>query len=168
MKGRNHRCRYIWLRLAFVVSIAVAAHVLGGSANAATIGGPSTAPGAVLAGLTSQQFPTFFRLSANDRVVLAGAIAISATCTDGSIYVVPDLALRVPIGADGRLHRTVITPPTAGPNGGTYSGSDTLTGRLGPAHSKLTGTWRIRVQATEPNGANIQCDSGPVRFSATG
>jgi hypothetical protein len=167
MKGRTRRRRSIWLRLSFAVAMSIALHALGGSAKAATVGDSSAAPGVVLAGFTSQQYPVFFRISANNRVLLASGIAISAACTDGSNYVVPDLALRVPIGADGRLHRLVITPPTAGPNGGTYSGSDMLTGMLGLAHSRLTGTWRLRVQVTEPGGESLECDSGPVRFSAT-
>ena len=167
MKGRNRRRRSVWLRLTFAVAMGLAVHALTGSAHAAPAGEVSTAPGIVLAGLSSQQYPAFFRISANDRVLLAGGIAISATCTDGSNFVVPDLALRVPIGADGRLHRSVVTPPTAGPNGTTYSGSDTLTGRLGAAHLKLTGTWRLRVRVTGPGGESIQCDSGPVRFTAT-
>jgi hypothetical protein len=121
----------------------------------------------VLAGLSSQQYPAFFRISANDRVLLAGGIAISAACTDGSNVVVPDRALSVPIASDGRLHRSVITPPTAGPNGTRYNGSDTLTGKLGAAHSKLTATWRPRFQVTAPGGENVERDSGPVRFSAT-
>ncbi len=128
MKGRNRRRRSVWLRLTFAVAMGLVVHALTGSAQAAPAGDVSATPGIVLAGLSSQQFPAFFRISANDRVLLAGEIAIGATCTDGSNFVVPDLALRVPIGA---------------------------------------GTWRLRVQVTGPGGESIQCDSGPVRFTAT-
>ncbi len=166
MKGRNRRRRSVWLRLTFAVAMSIAGHALGGSAKAAEVGDVS-GPGTVLAGFTSQQYPAFFRISANGRVLLAGGIAIDSTCTSGLNIVVPDLFLHVPINADGRLHRSVITPPTAGPNGTTDAGTDTLTARLGPAHSELTGTWRLRVQVTGPGGESIQCDSGPVHFSAT-
>ena len=59
------------------------------------------------------------------------------------------------------------TPPTTTQNGVTTSETDTLTAHLNPARSALTGTWRLKLQATMASGQSVSCDSGPVHFTAT-
>lgn len=157
MKGNR------WLRVAFVVSAAIAVHALGGSAQATPVqAGPKT-----LAGFTAEHYPAFFRVSSNGRTLLTGGIAISMTCTSGSNLVVPDAFAHVPIRATGRLHATY-TSPTIVQNGVTFSGTDSLTAMLSPNRSRLVGTWRLAVNYTNASGTTDQCDSGPVRFAATG
>ena len=153
-----------WLRVAFAVAVVVAVHAFGGSAQAAPIDGQK---GIVLAGFTSQQYPAFFKVSANARTLTASGIALDMTCTSGSQFVLQDGFARVRISPSGKLHVSVSIPSTAGSNGDTYSGTDSVTAKLGARHTQLSGTWRLQVNYSFTNGMSDQCDSGPVRFSAT-
>lgn len=156
-----------WLRVAVVVTVVIAVHSLGsGSAQAASIDASATSD-TVLAGFSSQRIPAFFRVSSDGRVLLASGIALRMGCTSGVQLVVPDAFAHIPIAANGRLHIS-FRPPTTTQNGVTTNATDTLTARLDPAHSKLTGTWRLQVHLSAANGQNMKCDSGPVRFSVTG
>lgn len=182
MNGQSRGRRAKWIRTGLAVAVVIGAHVLnGGRADAATIDprpfgtaavaaahDASAAPGIVLAGLTSQQYPVFFKISANARTLTFGSIAISVNCTSGDQFVLADAFVRVSIKPNGRLHATFSQPPTAASGGVTYSGTDSLTAHLGRKHSQLSGTWQLRVNYSFTNGMSDECDSGPVRFIATG
>lgn len=180
MNGRTHGRRGRWLRVGLAVAALIVVYALGGgSAQAATIGmGPvrtqriatardaSTTPGIVLAGFTSQQLPSFFKVAGDGRTLTVAAVALGMTCTSGAQTVLPDSFARVPIKPNGRLHYTVVVPPTAGANGETVSATDSLTARLNGRRSQLSGIWRLRMNFSFTNGMSDRCDSGPVRFSA--
>ncbi len=182
MKGRIQTRHAKWLRVAFAVSVAIAAHALnGGSAQAAMIhlqpagsarmaAAADAAPtsGIVLAGFTSQQYPTFFKVSKDARTLMVGAIALEMTCTSGTQFVLEDAFGRIRISPNGRLRAATAVPPTAGSSGVTYSGTDSLTAKLSRRHTVLSGTWQLKVNYSFTNGMSDQCDSGPVRFAATG
>ncbi len=182
MNAQNRGRRAKWLRTGLAVAVVIGAHALdGGQANAATIRpapfGPariaatrdaSAAPGIVLAGFTSQQYPAFFKISANARTLTLSGIALSMNCSSGAQFVLQDDFARVRIGPAGKLHATFSIPPTAGSSGETYSGTDSLTAHLSRKHSQLSGTWQLRVNYTFTSGMSDECDSGPVRFAATG
>jgi hypothetical protein len=181
MKGRIQGRPAKWIRVGLVVAALIASHALnGGSAEAATtapqphaavrILAAQDAPNAasvVLAGFTSQQYPTFFKFSGNARTLTIGAIALEMTCTSGAQFVLEDAFGPVHISPNGRLHATTSIPPTAGSSGATYSGSDSLTARLNHRHTDVSGTWDLQVNYSFTNGMSDQCDSGPVRFTAT-
>jgi hypothetical protein len=171
------------LRIALAVAVLLSAYALGGaSAKAASIGpqpfaaariatardASAVAPSVVLAGFTSQDYPTFFKVSGNARTLTLAGIALNMTCTSGAEFVLADLFAHVRINPNGRLRSTASQPPTAGPNGGTVTSTDSLTGRLNRRHSQLSGLWRLQVNYSFTNGMSDQCDSGPVRFLATG
>ena len=180
MKGHIQGRRAKWLRLAFAVGVAITAHALnGGSAQAATndstpfggariaAAGDASAPETiVLAGFTSQRYPGFFKVSGDGRTLLGGAAAISLKCTSGDIVVVPDAFARVRIHPDGTLHAGY-SSPTIVTNGTTYQGTDSITARLNPKHSQLTGTWQLAVNYGFADGTSDHCASGPVRFKLT-
>jgi hypothetical protein len=161
MKGRTHRA----LRLALVIGVGAAAH--SGSASAAPI--PAVPPGQaiVLAGFTSQQFPAFFKIAGSGRKLTVGGIALNMTCTSGSQFVLEDNFVHVPISAGGKLRASFTAPPTSGSSGDTFTATDSLTGRLNHGHSQLSGVWQLMVHYTFTDGSTDQCDSGPVRFTAT-
>ncbi len=92
MNGRK------WLGAALALTAVVATQALGGAsaeASARSFGAAriapardaSAAPGIVLAGLTSQQYPVFFKISDDGRTLTAGAIALNMTCTSGVQFV---------------------------------------------------------------------------------
>jgi hypothetical protein len=96
MKGRIWGRPVMWIRVGIVVA-AVAVLVLdgGGAAQAAA---PS---GITLAGFTSQNLPSFFKITGDGRRLTVGSIALNMTCTSGSQVLVPDVFARVPISANG-------------------------------------------------------------------
>jgi hypothetical protein len=123
-------------------------------------------PDVTLAGFSSQEYPAFFKIAAG-RALTIGAIALDMSCTSGDEFVFHDAFVRVRIKPNGRMHASVIIPPTAGSNGQTVSGSDSLTARLGSLHTELSGIWRLQLNYSFTNGMSDRCDSGPVRFVAT-
>lgn len=178
MTGQRAR----WIRACFVIAVAIAAHAVnGGSAEAASLApvphgaarilaakdAPATS-GVVLAGFTSQQYPTFFKISAAGQTLTLGAIALQLTCTSGAQFVLEDAFGPVQIRPNGRLHAAVSIPPTAGASGVTFSGTDSLTAKLGRRDTHVSGTWDLKLNYSFTNGMSDQCDSGPVRFAATG
>jgi hypothetical protein len=174
MKGHSQSRR--WVRIGLVVGAIVASHALnGGSAQAATLhpgsariaAAAAPASDIVLAGFTSQQYPTFFKVSKDGRTLTVGAIALEMTCTSGAQFVLQDSFGRVRISPNGRLRVTTSIPPTAGSSGDTYSGTDSLTAKLSHRHIQVSGTWQLKVNYSFTNGMSDQCDSGPVRFTAT-
>lgn len=180
MKGRSQSRRVKWLRVAFAVTVAFAAHALnGGSAQAATVGSTPfgaariaaasdvSAPKSILlAGFTSQHYIGFFKVAGDGRMLLGGGIDISMTCTSGGSLVLTDGFAHVPIHPDGRLH-AAYSSPTIVSNGVTSQGADSVTARLNPKHTQLTGTWQMTVNYGFADGTSDQCSSGPVRFKLT-
>jgi hypothetical protein len=151
----NGRSRAGWLGVGLAGAMLIAT----------PIAAASDATDVVLAGFTSQSFPSFAKISADGRTLEVGASALDMKCTSGIERVVPDEFARVPIRANGRVHTTFTTPPTAGPNGTTYRVTDSLTARLGPRRTELSGIWRLQMQFTGSGGESMHCDSGPVRFA---
>lgn len=177
MKGGRAK----WFGAGFAVTAIIAAQALAGGAEAASNGSSplgagriavardaSAAPGITLAGLTSQNYPTFFKVSGNGRTLTVGAIALDMRCTSGAEFVLEDAFVKVRIARSGKLHAGFSVPPTAGANGETYMGTDSMTAHLGRAHSQLSGVWRLAINYSFTNGMSDRCDSGPVRFTATG
>ena len=163
MKGRIQGRRAKWLRVGFAVSLLIAAHALhSGSAEAAT----SAPQPVLLVSSTSQNFPAWFRISADGRKLTVAEIAVSMTCTSGAQFVVADDFAHVAISKNGTLHGTYSQPPTAGSSGETYPWADSITARLNHRHTRLSGVWRLSINASYTNGMSDQCTSGPVRFTA--
>ena len=96
-------------------------------------------------------------------VLLSGGIAISLTCTSGATVTAPDVLARVPIHPDGTLHAG-FSSPTIVTDGTTYQGTDAVSARINPKHSRLTGTWQLTVNFGFADGTSDHCASGPVHF----
>jgi hypothetical protein len=181
MNGRSQSRGSRWLRVAFVVGVGIAAQAFNSaSANAAPIhmtpnqaariAAAATGPArqtTVLAGFTTQQYPAFFKIAAAGRSLTLGAIALNLSCTSGGQVALGDAFTRVRISPDGKLHAALSIPPTAGSAGETFSGTDTMSARLNRKHTQLVGTWDLIVNYSFTNGMSDQCNSGPVRFTAT-
>ena len=73
--------------LTFSGAVVIAALAL--PAVAVASDAPAT-PSIVLAGFTSQQYPTFFKIAAAGRSVTLGAVALEMTCTSGAQFVLQD------------------------------------------------------------------------------
>ena len=72
-----------------------------------------------MTGLTSQGFPSYFRISPNGKTVDDGRIALQLDCTSGAVLTFPDSVPHIGINAAGRTHFAV-TVPLTGFTGGSY------------------------------------------------
>jgi len=153
-----------WRRLALATALTVG--VLGTlalqsmPAEAAPVG-PETA----LTGLTSQGFPSYFRISPNGMRIDNGEIALGMTCISGALVTLPDFVSHLRISPSGRVHIAANIPPTSLSGGGTYSGTDSMSATVNRKRTQVTGVWRLQLSYTFADGTTDQCDSGPVRFS---
>ena len=155
-----------WLRLALASGLtagALATMALGSVPAQAAPMGPAT----VLVGVTTQSYPSFFRISPNGRTVKASVIALGLTCASGATFAVPDEFTHVRIGPTGHLAAEFSLPPTAMSGGGTYSGTDSMSAKLNRRRTQVSGVWQLQLFFTFPDGTTDQCDSGPVHFTDT-
>jgi hypothetical protein len=120
-----------------------------------------------LAGLTSQHMPSFFKLSKSGERLVLGSVALNLTCASGGQFAVEDEFTNVPIKPNGALSSDWAAPPTKSSDGYTSGGTGTIEARLSHNRLRLTGTWRVQQTFISPTGQSDQCDSGPVRFTAT-
>jgi hypothetical protein len=161
-RSRTGHARW-WLRLALASGLTVGALALQSvPADAAPVG-----PTTVLVGVTTQSYPSFFRISANGKTVKASVIALGLTCASGATFAVPDEFTHVRIGPTGHLAAEISVPPTAISSGGTLSGTDSMSAKLNRRRTQVTGVWELQLFYTFPDGTTDQCDSGPVRFTDT-
>ena len=159
MNARSQR----WLRLALASGLTVGVLALQSAPAEAAPVGPTT----VLAGVTTQAYPSFFRISANGKTVQAGVIALGVSCRSGATFATPDEFAHVRIGPNGNLHAGYSVPPTAISGGGTYTGTDSMSAKLNRKRTQVTGVWELQLSYTFADGTTDQCDSGPVRFIDT-
>lgn len=152
-----------WLRLALASGLTVGVLALQSlPAEAAPI-----SPSTVLVGVTTQSYPSFFRISANGKTVKASVIALGLTCASGARFAVPDEFTHVHIGPTGHLAAEFSFPPTVISGGGTYTGTDSMSAKLNRQRTEVTGVWELQLFYTFADGTTDQCDSGPVRFVDT-
>jgi hypothetical protein len=159
-RSRTDHVRW-WLRLALASGLTAGALALQSLPAQAAPVGPTT----VLVGVTTQSYPSFFRISANGKTVKASVIALGLTCASGVTFTVPDAIAHVRIGPTGHLAAEFSLPPTAMSGGGTYSGTDSMSAKLNRQRTRVTGVWELQLFYTFANGTTDQCDSGPVRFT---
>jgi hypothetical protein len=160
MRGCSRRP---WLRLALASVLTVGAYVTlllqSVPAQAAPVGLETS-----LTGLTSQGFPSYFRISPNGKMIDNGQIALGMSCISGAQVTLPDFVSHLRIGPSGRVHIAVNVPPTSLSGGGTYSGTDSVFATVNRKRSQVAGVWRLQLSYTFTDGTTDQCDSGPVRF----
>jgi hypothetical protein len=122
----------------------------------------------VLAGFSSQHWPSFFKLAKDQRTLLIGSVALDMNCTSGGHFVLEDEFANVPIGRGGRLRDSWAEAPTKFADGYTVGGSGAIVVTLDRRRSRLQGVWRVHQTIISPTGQIDECDSGPVRITATG
>jgi hypothetical protein len=150
-----------WLRLVLAGGLTLGALTLQiVPAEAAPIG-----PTTVLAGLSSQGYPSFFEISGNGRTLKLGAMAVGMTCVSGDEFVFTDRDVRIPITRSGKLRADFAQAPTPISGGVTEGGTDVLNAKLNPNHTMLSGTWRVQETYISSSGQSDQCDSGLVQFT---
>ena len=145
----------------------IAAAAIAAPAKAAPSITGSPAVPTTLAGFTSQHMPSFFKLSRNGKRLVLGSIALNVTCQSGDQFTIEDEFSNLTIKPNGRLSGDWAAPPTKSSDGYTSGGTGKFDATLSHNHLKLTGMWRVQPAFISPTGQSDQCDSGPVRFTAT-
>lgn len=153
-----------WLSRLTVMGLSIAAF-LGpvGSALATSM----RTSGAVLGGMTSQQWPVVLKVSPNGRTLRLATAALSLKCTSGGQIVLPGSIGHVPISTNGSFRAGGVIPPTKESDGSTFGASEVVRGALNHGRTRASGSWQLHVTITPPGGQADQCDSGIVRFRAT-
>ena len=122
-----------WLRLALASGLAIGALALQSVPADAAPSGSNT----VFAGLSSQQFPSFFEISNNGRMLKLGAIALRHDVhVRGRVRARSDRDVKVPISRTGKLSAHFAQPPTLVSGGVTVGGTDSLDAHAQPASTR--------------------------------
>jgi len=153
-------CRRWWLRLLVAGLVIVGAFVSDIVPAVAAPLGPPT----VLAGQTTQGFPSYFKISPNGRMLETGQTALMMNCSSGAMFALPTFVSHIRIGASGRTRTAGQIPPGTLSGGGIYTGTESMSAKLNRVRTEIAGVWRLRMSYTFTDGTSDQCDSGPVRF----
>jgi hypothetical protein len=138
------------------------------SSLASVAGASSGQSGPMLGGFTSQDWPGFFQLSPNGRMLVIGAIGVDMSCQpSGNQFSMADEWSRVRIASSGRLHASLAGPPRLLSDGTTVNVSDSMAAVVNRAHTRLSGTWQLQATFAQPGRPVDHCSSGTVRFTAT-
>jgi hypothetical protein len=134
-------------------------------AKDALAAGPSA--GNVLGGLTSQGWPVVVEISKNGKRIDQVAVGLNMTCTSGIKYGLDDGWSRLPFGAHGKIHASVVIPPSPASSGESFTGgSDSFTGTLNRQKSTFSGVWDLVLTYKDSTGHADKCGSGRATFSA--
>jgi hypothetical protein len=127
-----------------------------GAATGKTYGGP-----------TSQGLPIVLELNAKSREIVRAMVVLDLTCTSGATGLVSDTFIGVTVKRSGRFGVQFGPVTQRNDDGTTTDFSGSLSGRLNPAKTKITGVWRYTYTDHDAAGAVTDtCGSGSVRWTA--
>lgn len=133
-------------------------------AEVALADGPSAASAtvAMYGGTNAGGWPVFAQVTRNGRMIKRIVGAIAADCTQGGMLVVPSEWRNVPISR-ARTFRTAYHD-TDTVEGVEVTMSETLSGRLNRARSRMSAKWRATATFRSPDGTVDTCDTGTLGF----
>jgi len=140
---------------------AVAISPLG--AEVASAEGPSAAGStvAMYGGTTSKGWPVFAQVTSNGRLIKRIVGAITADCTEGGPMVFPSEWRNVPISR-ARTFRASYEDSDTLDGGVEVTLSETLSGRMNRARTRLSAKWHASMTMRSPDGTVNTCDSGAL------
>lgn len=132
-------------------------------AEVANAEGPSAAGStvAMFGGTTSKGWPVFAQVSANGRMIKRIVGAITADCTQGGMWMFPSDWRRVPISRAGTF-RVAFHDSDTLDDGVEVTVSETLSGRLNRAHTRISARWHATSTLRSPDGTVDTCDTGTL------
>lgn len=100
--------------------------------------------------------------------VRSALFAYKMTCSDGSTQYDYDAYDAIPIGANRQFNYQYDSGPQANPKtpGAMFAYTESFSGMLNKAGTKIIGTARSTLAFTDPAGATVTCDTGAVKFIA--
>jgi hypothetical protein len=133
----------------------------------ATAASFSTLPSPVLGGFTRQGWPIVAQMASDGSIARIG-IGLDMRCTAGDQFALNDFAIRVPIGARGKVERKItIRAGSGGSSSGPAltGGTDTLSGHMNQDRTTFNGKWDLHLEFVLASGQTDTCDSTSVPFT---
>jgi hypothetical protein len=160
------------LRLVTGSGLAVA--VIVGVPMAASASAPHTptartaaASGAVLGGVTPQDFPVVIELNKKGTRVVRASIALHMTCTSGAAFNVSDGYRGMRISKKRKFASSFGPETNRNSDATTTDFEGSVSGALNKARTKLSGKWQLKITDHDSAGAVTDtCDSGSVSWKA--
>jgi hypothetical protein len=151
------------MRLSSFVLAATAAASL---AAAAPAHAAQPHPGGTYGGMTPQDWPAIFTVSASGRAILSAHAGLDRPCTSGNTRSTSDAYGKIKVGASGRFSTSFGPQPQQNADGTTDEYTGSLTGRLDKRRGRITATWRLQSVTKDASGnVTDSCDSGAVTFT---
>jgi hypothetical protein len=116
-------------------------------------------------GLTNHGGPVVLDVTRNGRRIKRADGALDLRCSNGDAFIIVDSWRNIPISRRGSF-RVSAQDTDPGPDGTTVDASFSFAGKLNRRRTRLTGTWRAQLVERSPDGSQISCDSGTLRFAA--
>jgi hypothetical protein len=134
-------------------------------AELALAGGPSAARTftGVYGGMTSNGWPVIAEVSRDGRRLRRIVGAIAADCSQGGGYTIPAQWRDLRISRSGAFRASYEDTDVA--DGVEITLSETLTGKLNRARTRITAVWRAAASYRAPDGTVDVCDSGALRVT---
>lgn len=132
------------------------------------VSGPPTGSAAKIlrySGALSAGGPLVIDTTSNGRRITRARGALELDCGDGLMIDESDAWRNVRVSKRGSfkaVYRDSFTD-----EGATVDVYDEFAGRFNRKHTKVSGTWRLQIVIHEPDGTEVDCDSGALRFTAT-
>jgi hypothetical protein len=107
-------------------------------------------------------------VSRDNRSVRKALFAYEMKCSDGEKFYDYDLFDPIRIGADRsfKYHYDSPAEPSTAVPGTTYTYSQSISGTMNKARTKIVGTARSTMTGTTAAGVAYTCDTGPIKFTA--
>ena len=122
-------------------------------------------PGVSYAGQTSAREPMLVQLSSDRRQIVLVYASWRAKCSNGEPWYSDESYARLPLSAKGGFRSSYDTGHDPDGSGGTARWEGSITGRVSPDRSKVTGTIRAAMTLRSSAGVEKRCDSGKLSFT---
>jgi hypothetical protein len=176
MQLQRNPARMRWARRAGVIAlVALAAPPLAAaaaprhlaSAGPLRTGAQSSADGAVLGGLTSQDFPVVVTMTRSGKRIAEANAAINLPCETGGSFTMADSWSQVKVSKRGRFSVTFGPESQTQDDGTTVEAEGSFAGRFNKSRTSVSGTWSLKGTFRDEAGVVTDtCDSGSVDWRA--
>jgi hypothetical protein len=141
---------------------------MGTTADASAASKPQTRPAGTAYVASSGNGGVQIVLSTDGRQVRTALFAYKLQCSDGSISYDYDVFEKLPVSATRKFSYSYDSGPKADPAlpGATFAYTQSISGTLNKAGTKIVGTARAALSYTDAAGAVTTCDTGTIAFKA--
>jgi hypothetical protein len=157
------RVRAAALLPAFWVLAALAMSPVGAEVALADAPSASSSSTVLYGGLTSNGWPVIAEVTSNGRMIKRIVGGIGADCSQGGVLSFPSTWRNVPVSRRGGFKASY--EDTGSSDGVEVTMSESLSGKLNRAHTRISATWRSSTTFRNPDGTVDTCDTGALRVT---